>query len=230
MKRGCLTALVVIAAIIGIAVLFYKISFPAYTFRYRMTLNVETPDGVRSGSSVIEIKIQTQPKVGDVGAYYHRVRGEAVFVDLGSEKQVIALLASGPNGANVDYPQYVVPSHFGGGYSHEILRGYANLAGSWPLSLNEPNRLPTLVTFTDLNDPMSARVVPPDQFESVFGTGIRLRDVSIEMTKDDVTRGIKSKVSWIGNYEFETDFERRLRQFSGGGGSLTPGMNLTRGN
>lgn len=231
MKRGCLTALVVLGVIIGGIVLWYKSSFPTYTYRYRIIVNVDTPDGVRSASSVIEVRIQTQPKVGDVGAYYHHVRGEAVFVDLGNGKNIIALLAGGPNGSYVDYPQYVVPGHFGGGYSDEILRGYVNLTGGWALPLNEPKRLPTFVTFTDLNDPLSARVVPPNQFESVFGPGTRLRDVTIEMTKDDVTRRIEGKIGWIGKYDLETSFERRLRETgSGGGGSLTPGLNLRRNN
>ena len=56
MKRGCLTALVVIAAIViggGVAVWYTVMRPTIYNYRYRMTVNVETPQGVRSGMSVI---------------------------------------------------------------------------------------------------------------------------------------------------------------------------------
>ena len=40
------------------------------------------------------------------------------------------------------------------------LKGKGNLPSSY---------VPTFVTFSDLNDPKTARVVRPDQFEQVFG-------------------------------------------------------------
>lgn len=58
--------------------------------------------------------------------------------------------------------------------------------------------LPTLVTFTDLNDPMSVRVVDPDGFEQAFGPGVRFKRAFIEMTNDQVTRGIEKKLPWWG--------------------------------
>lgn len=195
MKRGCLTALVVLAAIIGAAVLFYKISFPTYTFRYRMIVNVDTPDGVRAGASVIEINEVFQPQLLAMTPSYSKVMGEAVFIDLGNGKSVIALLASGPNGAGVDYPQGIIFTTFKlDGANKALLERFQSSTERRVLSWD---RYPTFVTFTDLKDPLSARVVAQSEFESVFGPGTRLRDVTIEMTKDEVTRGIEKKLPWL---------------------------------
>ena len=50
---------------------------------------------VHSGSSVIEVRIVTQPHLVPA-LYAPHVRGEAVFVGLGEGRNVIALLAAGP--------------------------------------------------------------------------------------------------------------------------------------
>lgn len=192
MKLGCLTALVVVAGIIGFGWLAYRSSFPTYTYRYRMIVNVETPDGLRSASSVIQVSWRKQPQLlVPVPPYHPSAEGEAVFVDLGNGRNLIALLAGGVNGADVDYVIHA-PQHASGlDFSEASKPRLPYLTGRWTLP---EGKLPTFVTFTDLNDPLSARVMPPDQFESVFGPGIRLRDVTIEMTKDDVTRGIEGKL------------------------------------
>jgi len=49
-------------AIVAIFVL-YKISYPTQTYRYRMTVNVEVDGQMRSGSSVIEVKVAEQPAI-----------------------------------------------------------------------------------------------------------------------------------------------------------------------
>ncbi len=41
-----------------------------------------------------------------------KVIGEAVFVDFGQGRNVIALLAAGQNATDVDFPEYVVGKHF----------------------------------------------------------------------------------------------------------------------
>ena len=89
--------------------------------------------------------------------------------------------------------------------------------------------MPTFVTFADLNDPKTARVVSPKDFEGVFGPGVQLKRVEIEMTRERITRGIDRRIPWIGNYTLETDFERKLRAADRGlGPSITPGLNLKR--
>jgi ABC-type phosphate transport system auxiliary subunit len=54
--------------------------------------------------------------------------------------------------------------------------------------------LPTFVTFSDLNDPKTARVVQPHEFPQVFGVGVRFRRITIEVTRDAVTRIIEQRM------------------------------------
>jgi hypothetical protein len=62
----------------------------------------------------------------------------------------------------------------------------------------------------DLNDPSNARVVRPDEFEAVFGPGVRFKRVWIEMTDEPVTRGIEKKFPWWNAGPFL--WERRVRE------------------
>jgi hypothetical protein len=72
-----------------------------------------------------------------------------------------------------------------------------------------PDLIPTLVSFSDLSDPASARVVPPTDagFAAAFGPGFRLARVTLEMVPagvwpfnrvglsgTPVTRGIEGKM------------------------------------
>src|SRR3546814_5723924 len=62
------------------------------TLRYRMTVEVETPTGVRSGSSVIETTITKGPRTGQGSGLTATMKGEPVAVDLGSGPPLLALL------------------------------------------------------------------------------------------------------------------------------------------
>jgi hypothetical protein len=155
---------------------------------------VETPGGIKSGSSVIDVRIQKQPEFGSSPPIVTYVKGEAVFVDLGDGRNLIALLASGPNAENTDYPKSVVPTHFRLSYEDHDLVKYPSLQGRWDV----PERyLPTFVTFEDLYDPKTTRVVPPHALEEVFGAGVRLRRVWVEMTGDLITRRIEKEMPQI---------------------------------
>ena len=182
--------LVVVALIIA-----WKLIFPTYAYRYRMTVNVEADGKLYSGSSVIEVRLKRQPKISsEVPRLATEVSGEAVFVDLGSGKNIFAALASGPLGINYDYPGNVVPLLLNFSYSDEDLAKLPYLQGKWTLPLEQ---MPTFVTFTDLTNPETARVVAPREFDQVFGRGVSLQAVVIEMTTDTVTRTIEKTLPWL---------------------------------
>lgn len=180
-----------IAVLIGGAIAWYKINYPTYTYRYRMTVEVEDDGKVHIGSSVIEVRINMQPQFGSAPPYVPHTSGEAVFVDLGDGRNVIALLAAGSRAENVNYSDSIVPGLFDLPFKDwaklSDLRGTREVPGS---------RTPTFVTFTDLNDPNSARVVEPADFPKIFGAGVKPPIVTIEMTNDPVTEGIEKKLPW----------------------------------
>ncbi|MBX9776150.1 MAG: hypothetical protein K2Y71_17355 [Xanthobacteraceae bacterium] len=184
--------------------------FPIYTARFRLTVEVETPDGLKSGSSVIETTIR-DVKVGlpEMVGLRYGANGEAVFVDLGQGRNLFGLLAFGPNGQDQDRLNRLVRAALAPGQSRDW-REEANLRGSGELP---PDYVPTLVTFADLKDPRTARVVSPQEFESVFGPGVRFRRAWIEtvragiwplnlfgVTGMPITQGIERMLPWLRSH------------------------------
>jgi hypothetical protein len=68
------------------------------------------------------------------------------------------------------------------------LRGRRELSGKW---------LPTLVQVSNPNDSATLRAIRPDEFDQVFGLGVRLRGVTIDMTTDAVTHGIEERLPFL---------------------------------
>jgi hypothetical protein len=176
------------------ATAWYKISYPTYTYRYRITVEVLVDGQVKSGSSVIEISVNKQPKIGSAPAQFSRVNGEAVFVDLGDGRNLVALLASGASAKNVDYPYNVVPTLFHLAFDDRDLAKFSRLHGG----RNVPtNFLPTFVTFADVSDPGTARVINPDELALAFGRDARLQAVRVEITDAPVTHGIERSLPFL---------------------------------
>jgi hypothetical protein len=137
-----------------------------------------------------------------------RTAGDAVFVDLGGGKNLVALLAHIDSKLDLDGMNYVA------------LRAYT-AAGGKRVSFNEMSRLsgavpvkdaliPVLVTFGDPANPATARNVPPTDAEAALGKGYRLQGITAEVVPngywpldfggvlgEPVTRGIQTKLSWL---------------------------------
>ena len=70
----------------------------------------------------------------------------------------------------------------------------------------EPLRLtgdliPMLATFDDITKPETVRKVDPEDLEAVFGEGVRLKAVTLEVTKEAVTEGrVEGVLGWLGPY------------------------------
>jgi hypothetical protein len=86
---------------IGIGLLVLRLFvYPEYVHRYRLTMDVDTPDGVKTGSTVIQVERDDNRWdwfiLGKISFSFY---GEALFLDLGRGKNVIALLAKDPRTA-----------------------------------------------------------------------------------------------------------------------------------
>ncbi len=164
--------------------------------RYKMTVEVETPDGPRTGVAVREVELK------EGGGFWFgegrsqiKVRGEAVVVDLPDGQTLFALLASG-NG-QVDYAGRDIRSLF------KQLGG--NRIQLWP-NPPETNRpiirdpLPMLVTFRDIDDPTSVEKAEPDDLAASLGNGYALKSITVTITDDSVTSGIEKRLGWLRNH------------------------------
>jgi hypothetical protein len=167
-----------------------------WRYRYRLTAEIATPQGVRTGSSVIEV-VRTKG-YSEVGG---KSSGEAVAIDL-PDGQTFFLLLRGPL-SDVDWP-YVVPhlafqAQLGSKNMTDgkILDRLANMQGA--RATLERQYYPEMVRFRDIRDPASVEAVDPDNL-SVLGRGVRFRQITLEITKDPVTFSIAKRFSWWAQY------------------------------
>jgi hypothetical protein len=171
--------------------------------KYRLTVEVETPEGRKSASGVMAVHPDRSYSRGG----HTKTVGDAVYVDLGAGKNLVALLAHIDKDIELDGMNYVA------------LRAY--MAGGKRVSFNEMNRqtgvvpvtgalIPVLATFADPTNPGSARNVQPDEAEATLGKGYRLHAISAEVVPngfwpldfggvlgEPVTRGIQAKLPWL---------------------------------
>jgi len=181
--------------------------FASETLRYRLTVEVETPEGLRTGSSVVESSVKPSGLLSAVAVNYS-IRGEAVAVDLPGKRTLFALLTSetGDVDAPNCYPAAAfadrLPKRFHGTYpwleSHAALRklkGVGVLTHSRPAEPGEPcNPFPLLVRFRNIANPASVEAVDPDNLAASFGPGTSLRRITVQITDDPVTTGIEKRL------------------------------------
>lgn len=180
-------------AIVG-AYVAYNLAYPTYSHRYRLTLEFEAEGQVHSGSSVVEVSARQQPKVlPELGAII-RARGEATLVDLGKHGSIVALLARGQYGEDIDAPTtlalraFKVPRQSG----LESFRAIQRLNGKQELLTGD---IPTLLAFADRSSMDTATIVAPKDLETV--RGVKLLRATVELTKDNVTHGQFEKMPWL---------------------------------
>lgn len=172
--------------------------------KYRLTVEVDTPEGVKSASGVMAVHPDRSYSRGGKTL----TKGDAVFVDLGGGKNLVALMAHIDNTLDLDGTNYVA------------LRAYTAAQGK-RVSFNEMSRMsgvvpvkgaliPVLVSFSDPANPGTARTVAPDDAEAVLGKGYRLHGITAEVVPnglwpldfggplgEPVTRGIAAKLPWL---------------------------------
>jgi hypothetical protein len=71
--------------------------------KYRLTVEVETPEGAKSASGILAV----QPDRGYSRSGHTRTMGDAVLLDLGGGKNLIALLAHVDKSVELDGMNYV---------------------------------------------------------------------------------------------------------------------------
>jgi hypothetical protein len=183
-----------IAILVGASFLLYLYTQPAYTHRFRLTIEVQTPDGLRSGSSVIETSAWESGNWGPTEARGIRrdFKGRAVFVDLGGGRNLVALLAFGPQGTDQSKLFRLVGAALAPGRSIDWKDEY-RLNGTGALSREYT---PTLITFADLANPRTAALVDPADFGKTFGSRFTFRQALLTTTSESASEGIGKILPW----------------------------------
>jgi len=185
----------------------------AESYRYKLTLAVNTPDGVKRGSSVVEV-LFWEVSVPARGIQ-HKLRGEALYLDLGpGRRPLIALLTSHLHpkyGEEERWTRDAGPgdnllSRLYGPRSANLLEDVSRIARMRGAHEISPRDLPDLVTFANTEDPKSVVEVDPNNLQATLGANITWDKVLLESTDEPVTAGIELKLPWLPTY-----FQRNLR-------------------
>nr|WP_321513833.1 hypothetical protein [uncultured Pseudodesulfovibrio sp.] len=159
---------------------------------YLLGMDVQTPSGDVSCYSMVEVNNRLNP-IRSLRKIYMgelRVKGEAAFCELGDGQNLIATLI---------FKNDV--------HGTQTLSQLPNRAYECPQKTNfeehnDPNRLnlcdkfiPILVSYTNVNNPMSLQLVDHNDISKQLGEGYSLRSVWIKTTDSKYTAmGIKEKL------------------------------------
>lgn len=177
--------------------------------RYKVTVEIDAGGTPRSGSAVWSRTLK-EPTVALARPHDGEFVAEAVPVDLGNGRVLFALLRGedGDEGTVQMWPEHLFRD-VGPGLSDRIgsLRQIASRQGEirelprWRPAISssrEPtSQYPLLVRFADPATPETVEVVAPDALDRAFGPGVRLKRITVEITDEPVSTGVRTKLPWL---------------------------------
>lgn len=172
-----------------------------YSWRQKLTITIGIPAGEVSGASVSEISWRKHWIQTDGMGWDYDVTGEAVVVEVTPGHYLFALLKGA---GTTEYMGSVAAASISGRESRvidgalfdEVRDKRDRAAGVITVPVYQ---YPMLVTFTNITDPESVELVDPADLAASFVPGVRLKSVTLEVTKEPVTEGVVEGV--LGNLE-----------------------------
>jgi hypothetical protein len=202
-----------LVALLAIAVACYaafKMTFPTYTYRYRLQITLSVEGQIHTGSSVIEVQFDCGPHITGLGRCTSRLRGQAALIDLGARGIVAATLRTGDTISPVPDRAvdavWLCANAFGNRSTIEELPDLPRLRGRRNLS---PDNFPRLVWFPNPSDPKSVRKITIDDVSAVIDPTAHFTEAYVEITKDPVKIDLPSKLPWY----FALEREQKGRGF-----------------
>ncbi|MFM9977411.1 MAG: hypothetical protein ACKVOP_05110 [Sphingomonadaceae bacterium] len=168
-------------------------------YRFRLTVEVETPSGLLAGFSVFEAWANHHTGIlFDERSRDWGVKGQAVAVDLPNGRVLFALLKTA-NPMRNDLAQ-VSMAALDPAFANDIVDSAGRISARRairPSATLAVSDYPLLVTFRDLQDPTSVEQVNPADLASTFGLGVELVRVTVGVTDDPVTTEIEQRLEWL---------------------------------
>jgi hypothetical protein len=188
-----------------------------YAWHQKLTVTVETPDGEVSASAVSAVSWRKHWIQTDGMGWSYDVTGEAVVVEVTPGRYLFALLG-GPG--KTEYMGSVAAASIAGRKGRVIngalFREVQGKSGRAAGVITLPEvQYPMLVTFGDIADPTSVKLVDPADLAASFGPGVRLKSVTLEVTDEPVTGGaVEGVLGWL------CDHITNYRRLSGKAGAI----------
>lgn len=147
--------------------------------RYKMTVTVETPEGVKTGYAVREASRYTEPSIlpDQGGTMYNIIKGEAVVVDLESRGTLFVIM-DGEREAKA------------------VMKALTQSV-SVDFFTMQPKFYPRFIYFKNNHDPKSVEKVSQKLLHEVYGEGVALRQISIAKANEDIIYTIHAYIPWV---------------------------------
>lgn len=204
-RRAALTGMLALAGAGGCS------RGPEVIYRVRLTFHFKCPIGSKSFSGVWEIRESTVsafPNPGSNGL--QALIGEAIAMPFDNGRVAFALLVDYGGSAPADaVGLFSWNAATALAYAYQDAAIWAKPDGMDASALRlatpsaparvPPKYVPALVTFNDLADPKTGRLLDPKDLSSVTGPGCVLDHVEIQLVDDPPTRGATRFLPWIGS-------------------------------
>jgi len=221
--KGCFYLLAIPPGLFILLVGFLFLNFYDIHVRYRLTVEVQDGDQIKTGSSVIDASYAIEPDWSPSGPHVHDpdIVGYAPTVDLGEKGMLFLTFERTPTATYVRERSKQIPCGFGvvgclpfAAYNKPAIWSkrsemkaplYELLRQSGPRDVPFA-MLPKLARFRDINEPLSLTPVSPNDL-AAFGAGIQLKRVILQLTNDRVSPLPASWPQWLtkkgGTYDYD---------------------------
>ncbi|MCO5066986.1 MAG: hypothetical protein M9924_21710 [Rhizobiaceae bacterium] len=185
---------ILVSVVLTLAAAFLYFTWgPSFSWNQKLTLKVETPDGLKVGSSVSRVSLRIENNVPGIGRKgTGGVKGEAAFVEVAPGRYLFAVLTNAETIAQETFRDET-------GFGREDVEIWATRLENLreERNVSRPS-YPLLVTFDDVSNPASVRRVNPDDLTAAFGLGTKLRSISLTITDEAVTEGlVETVLGWL---------------------------------
>ncbi|NRA89256.1 MAG: hypothetical protein HRU28_18145 [Rhizobiales bacterium] len=170
-----------------------------YEWRQKLLVEITTPAGSKFGSSVTQINISNSKSFEKGNArLWKQWFGEAIYIKLSKTQHLFVLI-----GKPIDIAQHSFRDHITSNSTNKIddIGDYYSALEKLRITVKaEKKHYPQFITFLDINDPLTAKVVEPTNLSSVFGGGYKLHKMTVEITDEPTTIDkLESTLTWLPN-------------------------------
>jgi hypothetical protein len=181
---------------------------PADILRFGLRVDVQTPQGGRSGYGVVEAARSSGIVFTGGGGVEDRLAGEAIAVDLPGNAVLFALLRGrrGTDGSTFFAKLVDRATAAGATLVPPLPRDFAPeewqeerkaLRASRPAIVLPAPEYPLLGRLRDISDPASFEVVDPADLAASFGPGFALGQIVLGVVDQPPTSGIETRLRWL---------------------------------
>ena len=176
-----------------------------YSYRFKMIVEIDTPEGIVSGSNVIQVRVAGPIRsMTVIDSRRNRITAEALPIQLAGKTLFVSLWGGRRkyrNGTSVDYINYVMEIAFSS-YDKIFIDDYYQVNPDKTSFVLSENNYPAFFVFSDFTDPATNRLVFADEFETIFGAGYQLKTIAVQLTDEPVvSHKIEKILPWITIYD-----------------------------